>query len=317
MAGFFVPPGRKVGYSAFWTSNREGRMNASDRSSSVLREHFEEHRTKLSRSELAVAEHLVRMPIDVLIFRSAEEIAAETGTSDATVIRTAKRLGFSGLPELKRVSGRVMARTISTSERLEQRFRATGDDLEKVAGQMFATAREVLTSTEEQVDGAMLAAAISLVEGADTVWCIGLGTAEVEARHCAIALSRAGVRTRCTGASGFTLANELIDLRPADVIVMFHAVRETAEFKLVVRQVRDIGCKVVLVCGVQLRARYADEVSAVLTCIGSPSKLASWSIGAIVMADLLAYGVAVRNQQQATDAKKRLAELRDQALGND
>ncbi|MFC5759354.1 MurR/RpiR family transcriptional regulator [Rhizobium sp. GCM10022189] len=292
-------------------------MNASDRSSSVLREHFEEHRTKLSRSELAVAEHLVRMPIDVLIFRSAEEIAAETGTSDATVIRTAKRLGFSGLPELKRVSGRVMARTISTSERLEQRFRATGDDLEKVAGQMFATAREVLTSTEEQVDGAMLAAAISFVEGADTVWCIGLGTAEVEARHCAIALSRAGVRTRCTGASGFTLANELIDLRPADVIVMFHAVRETAAFKLVVRQVRDIGCKVILVCGVQLRARYADEVSAVLTCIGSPSKLASWSIGAIVMADLLAYGVAVRNQQQATDAKKRLAELRDQALGND
>lgn len=292
-------------------------MNGSDRSSSVLREHFEEHRTKLSRSELAVAEHLVKMPIDVLIFRSAEEIAAETGTSDATVIRTAKRLGFSGLPELKRVSGRVMARTISTSERLEQRFRATGDDLEKVAGQMFATAREVLTSTEEQMDGAMLAAAISLVEEADTVWCIGMGTAEVEARHCSIALSRAGVRTRCSGASGFTLANELIDLRPADVIVMFHAVRETAEFKLIVRQLRDVGCKVILVCGVQLRANYADKVSAILTCIGSPSKLASWSIGAIVIADLLAYGVAVRNQQQATDAKKRLADLRDQALRND
>lgn len=292
-------------------------MNGSDRSSSVLREHFEEHRTKLSRSELAVAEHLVKMPIDVLIFRSAEEIAAETGTSDATVIRTAKRLGFSGLPELKRVSGRVMARTISTSERLEQRFRATGNDLEKVATQMFATAREVLTSTEEQMDGAMLASAISIVEEADTVWCIGMGTAEVEARHCAIALSRAGMRTRCSGASGFTLANELIDLRPADVIVMFHAVRETAEFKLIVRQLGDIGCKVILVCGVQLRANYADKVSAILTCIGSPSKLASWSIGAIVMADLLAYGVAVRNQQQATDAKRRLADLRDQALGND
>ncbi len=79
-------------------------------------------------------------------------------------------------------------------------------------------------------------------------------------------------------------------------------------------RLRDIGCKVILVCGVQLRANYADKVSAILTCIGSPSKLASWSIGAIVVADLLAYGVAVRNQQQATDAKKRLADLRDQAL---
>ncbi|WP_454848581.1 MurR/RpiR family transcriptional regulator [Rhizobium binxianense] len=285
-------------------------METNDRSSSVLKEHFDRNRSKLSRSELAVAEHLVKMPIDVLIFRSAEEIAAETGTSDATVIRTARRLGFSGLPELKRVSSRVMTKTISTSERLEQRFRATGDDLEAVASQMFATAHEVLASTEEQVDASMLATAVAILKEADTVWCLGMGTAEVEARHCSIALSRAGLRTRSSGASGFSLANELIDLRPSDVIVMFHAVRDTPELKLVVHQVEDIGCKVILVCGVQLRAVYERKVTAVLTCVGAPSRLASWSIGAIVIADILAYGIAVRNKSQAVEAKRRLADLR-------
>lgn len=285
-------------------------METSDRTSSVLKEHFDRHRTQLSRSELAVAEHLVAMPIDVLIFRSAEEIASETGTSDATVIRTARRLGFSGLPELKRVCSRVMAKTIPTSERLEHRFRATGDDLTKVAGQMFATAREILTSTEEQIDGEALSVAVSILDEADTVWCLGLGTAEAEAKHCSVVLSRAGLRTRCSGSSGFSLANELLDLRPSDVIVMFHAVRETTELNLVVSQIEDIGCKVILVCGVQLRAIYGKKVSVTLTCIGAPSRLASWSIGAIVIADLLAYGVAVRNQTQAVDAKKRLADLR-------
>lgn len=285
-------------------------METNDRTSSVLKEHFDRHRAQLSRSELAVAEHLVAMPIDVLIFRSAEEIASETGTSDATVIRTARRLGFSGLPELKRVCSRVMAKTIPTSERLEHRFRATGDDLTKVAAQMFTTAREILTSTEEQIDGEALSVAVSILESADTVWCLGLGTAEAEAKHCSVVLSRAGLRTRCSGSSGFSLANELLDLRPSDVIVMFHAVRETAELNLVVSQIEDIGCKVILVCGVQLRAIYGKKVSVVLTCIGAPSRLASWSIGAIVIADLLAYGVAVRNQTQAVDAKKRLADLR-------
>ena len=101
-------------------------METSDAASGVLKQHFDRHRAQLSRSELAVAEYLVALPIDVLIFKSAEEIASDAGTSDATVIRTARRLGFSGLPELKRICSRAMARTIPTSDRLEQRFRGTG-----------------------------------------------------------------------------------------------------------------------------------------------------------------------------------------------
>lgn len=288
-------------------------MERSDRASGVLRQHFDQHRTQLSRSELAVAEYLVALPIDVLIFKSAEEIASDAGTSDATVIRTARRLGFSGLPELKRVCSRTMAKTIPTSDRLEQRFRGTGSELPKVAQQMFATAREVLTSTEEQFDEQMLSVAVSLLEGADTVWCLGMGTAEIEARHCAMALSRAGLRTRWSGASGFTLANDLLDLRASDVVVLFNAVHETAEFSMVASQMSEIGCKLILVCGVQLRALYKDKVDALLTCIGSPSKLASWTLGAIVTGDMLAYGVAVRNQSRAIETKRRLAGLRAKA----
>ena len=286
-------------------------MDTDDRTSTLLMERFQQHRAHLSRSEFAVAEHLVAMPIDILIFRSAQEIAAETGTSDATVIRSAKRLGFSGLPELKRVCSRTMAKTVPTTERLQQRFRATGTNLSRVAGQMFAAAREILTSTEEQMDEEALALAVSHLETADTIWCLGFGSAEAEAKHAAVVLSRVGVRTRCSGSSGFSLANELVDLRSKDVVLMFHALRETRELKLVVDQIADVGCKVVLVCGVQLRGGYNDKVSAVLTCVGSPSKLASWSIGAIVIADLLAYGIAVRNQQQAIDSRQRLADLRD------
>lgn len=279
----------------------------------VLKEHFDRHRSDLSRSELAVAEHLLATPIDVLIFRSAEEIAAETGTSDATVIRTAKRLGFGGLPELKRVCSRDMAKTMPTSARLEQRFRATGSDLTKVAKQMFSQAHEALTSTEEAIDGEALAAAIDILESADTVWCLGMGTSEAVAKHCATAISRAGKRARASGASGFALANELLDLRSGDVVVMFHTPRDVPELRMVVEQINAIGCKVILISGVQLRPAFKDRVSVMLVCVGVPSKLASWNLGAVVLSDLLAYGIAVRRQDQALAAKKRLAELRRQA----
>ncbi|MBW6425021.1 MurR/RpiR family transcriptional regulator [Rhizobium sp. XQZ8] len=285
-------------------------METSERTSQVLKEHFDRHRSALSRSELAVAEHLVAMPIDILIFRSAEEIAGETGTSDATVIRTAKRLGFSGLPELKRLSSRVMAKTVPAADRLEHRFRATGDDLSKVAGQMFTEACEVLSSTKDELDEAAVHSSVEMIEKADTVWCLGMGTSEIPARHCATSLSRVGVRTRFSGASSFALANELIDLRENDVIVMFHASREVPELKLAIEQISATGCKLILVSGIQLREIYRDRASAVLTCLGVRSKLASWNLSAIVLADILAYGVAVRNQEQALAAKKKLTALR-------
>lgn len=277
---------------------------------SELNDRFQQHRSKLSRSELAVAEHLLAMPLEVLIFRSAEEIASETGTSDATVIRTAKRLGFTGLPELKRICGRSLAATTPPSKRLEQRFRATGNDMTKIARQMFAAAQEALKSSEGLAEGEELGQAIALIEQADTVWSLGIGTAEAVAKHCAVALSRAGIRTRTSGATGFSLANELLDLRKGDVIVLFHALRELPELKLIVGQGIAVGIPVVLVSGVQLQARYADKVSVGLKCVGVHSRLASWNLSAMVVADILAYGVAVRSPARAIEAKERLAALR-------
>jgi len=283
-----------------------------DDNHSVLRGRFQQHKSRLSRSELAVAEYFLATPIDVLIFESAEDIAVKSGTSDATVIRAARRLGFSGLPELKRLSSRNMAKSIPTTERLSQRFRATGDNLHVITKRIFSTVHEIMTSSEEKLDVDSLAHAIQLVDAADTVWCLGFGRSEVEAKHCAIALSRVGLRTRHSGSSGFSLANELIELRGEDVVILFHTARDTAELRLVVNQVSELGCRVVLVCGVQLTERYRDKVSAALTCVGSATGLASWTLGAIVISDILAYGVAARNQDRALKTRKRLARLREQ-----
>src|SRR5690606_10915071 len=110
-------------------------------------------------------------------------------------------------------------------------FRATGDNLHVITKRIFSTVHEIMTSSEEKLDVDSLAHAIQLVDAADTVWCLGFGRSEVEAKHCAIALSRVGLRTRHSGSSGFSLANELIELRGADVVILFHTARDTAELR--------------------------------------------------------------------------------------
>jgi len=56
---------------------------------------------ELSPTERRVASFLAEHPEEVA-FISAAEIAAQVGTSDATVVRTVQSLGYAGLPELKR-----------------------------------------------------------------------------------------------------------------------------------------------------------------------------------------------------------------------
>src|SRR3546814_6033061 len=124
----------------------------------------------LTRAERQVIDHLLRIAPSELAFVSAAGIAEATGTSDATVIRAARRLGFSGLPELKRQATRAIAARMPISRRLEQRVKVVGADIGKAREAVFAAAQEVLESTDEALDRTALDAAVSLLQSVETVW---------------------------------------------------------------------------------------------------------------------------------------------------
>src|SRR5438876_6548993 len=68
--------------------------------SALLDERVAAARGALSAAEERVVDFIARHREEVA-FLSAAEIARELATSDATVIRAAQSLGYSGLPELK------------------------------------------------------------------------------------------------------------------------------------------------------------------------------------------------------------------------
>ena len=72
----------------------------------------------LTPAERRVAQHLLA-PGPEGALSSAAALAAELGTSDATVVRTAKALGYDGLADLRR------ALAAATTPPLERRLRQT------------------------------------------------------------------------------------------------------------------------------------------------------------------------------------------------
>ncbi|MCB8829892.1 MurR/RpiR family transcriptional regulator, partial [Escherichia coli] len=66
-----------------------------------------------------------------MLVMSAMELARTLGTSDATVIRTAKALGFDGLDALRRAIADDLKTQDNPAERITQTIRETGGDLKK------------------------------------------------------------------------------------------------------------------------------------------------------------------------------------------
>ncbi|GAB3600549.1 MurR/RpiR family transcriptional regulator [Microbacterium tumbae] len=269
------------------------------------------HGKTLSRAERIIAEYLAAVPPDELPFLNASRIAEATGTSDASVTRAARSLGFTGLPELKRVASRPHRFRTSRAERIDAHLSSLGDDTASVAAAFHASVRELLDDNEALLDTAELERARAVIRSARTVWSIGIGTSGAAAMHLSDQLTRTGHPSRWTRATGFDLAGELLAARPEDALVLFHAARPAREFTDLLEWAAQVGVPVVLVTGTQLAERHRHQVAASLRCVGTASELARWTIAAVQLAELLAVVVAAEEPARSADAHRRLAEFRD------
>ena len=177
------------------------------------------HLASLTRAERQVAEYL-RNHGEEAIFATAEQIGAAAGTSDATVVRTVKRLGYAGLLELKYAIGQRVINGTRPSERLRNRISQAGEP-SSLLGQVFAEASERLGETQRQLSEQDFAAAVDLLAGAREVLSFGVGPSESVARYLALRLGRLGRAARGTGATGFRLADDLLPLTAEDVVVLY------------------------------------------------------------------------------------------------
>jgi len=288
-----------------------------DTGSDVLRERLRVHGRSLSRVERTIAEYLAEVALAELPFLRANQIAAATGTSDASVTRAARSLGFTGLPELKRIASRPRRIETPRAERLDAQLHILGDETVALAAAFQDAMRDLLEDNAQLVDAEQLERAAAVIRNADMVWAVGIGTSGAAALHLADQLARAGHPARWTRAAGFDLADELLSVRAGDALVVFHAARPMPELTALLEWARRSGVPVVLVCGTQLAAQYGAHVAAVLPCVGTASELARWTIAAVQLAELLAVVVAASDRARSSAAHDRLDELRHALSGAD
>ncbi|MGN1093976.1 MAG: MurR/RpiR family transcriptional regulator [Candidatus Neoclostridium sp.] len=144
------------------------------------------HYDTFSKAEKKIADFLMQDPTRVLpLFIT--ELAEKSGTSEATVVRFAKRLGFEGYQQLKiAIAQDTTAHPIN--ENITKSDKA-GDIFQKVCDDIYCS----LEKTRRAIDGDALERCCEALLGADSILICGLGNSAAVAIDASHKLLRLGL----------------------------------------------------------------------------------------------------------------------------
>ena len=239
---------------------------------------------------------------------SAMELAARTETSDATVIRTVQALGFAGLAELKQVLLASVDRPSTPADDMRRTLGDVGENTDRAIEAAIEAHDESMESLRSPEARARIAAAVSILHPAARIAIFGIGPSAALAVYVATLLARGGRRTLTLNVTGGMLADQMLDLRSGDALLVLAYGRAYGEVETVFAEARQLGLPIVLVTD-SLERKLARFASVILPARRGRSERVALHGATLVCLEALVLGLAAASPDTVTSLE-RLNRLR-------
>lgn len=253
------------------------------------------------------AQIVARLILDdpAMVARSTiTEISTMSGISEATIVRTARSLGFAGYSQLRFALAAAVAR--QEPDRLVPGDLAPDDPLTDVIAKVANAESQALADTAVQLDPDRLGAVVDIVTAARRVDVYGVAASGLVAADMAQKLLRIGLPAHCFTDAHLALTSAAL-AREGDVAVGVSCTGETPDVIGPMRVARKSGAATVAITN-NPRSSLAELADHVLISAGRetafrPGALAS-RISQLLIVDYIFVGVAQRTYD-ASDAALR------------
>jgi DNA-binding MurR/RpiR family transcriptional regulator len=255
-----------------------------------------------------VAHFIVQNPAAALA-SSAMDLAASTGTSDATVIRTVQALGYAGLADLKQALVASLERGATPADYMRRTLEDLGQDATLALDMVLETHAEALTALRSAAFREQLGRALPVLHAAERIVVFGIGPSAALAQYAATLLARAGRRSMCLNVTGIMLADRMLDLRAGDAVLALAYGRAYREVTGLFGEARRLRLPIVLVSesAESALARFADVVLVIPR--GKRQRVALHG-GTLVGLEAVVLALAAANGKRALATLERLNVLR-------
>ncbi|QRG06216.1 MurR/RpiR family transcriptional regulator [Xanthobacter dioxanivorans] len=240
--------------------------------------------------------------------QSALEIAAETGTSDATVIRAVQALGFDGLRDLKRTLAGFLGEVISSVDKMS----ATTEELTRDVDASIDFVRAGHLAGIEQVtkpeNRRAIAAAIELMRGGAGIGLFGIGASAIIADYAARLLVRNGRHAYALNRTGIALGEQLLAMRRGDVLVMMGQASAHREGAATLEEARRLDVPMILLTGSASPA-FGRQARVVIHVPRGKSETVPLHGLVLMCIEMLVFGLAATEPERSVRSLERLHTL--------
>ena len=247
-------------------------------------------------------------------FVSAIEIAQQLGTSDATVVRTAQRLGYAGLPELKRELLEALRSRATPALRLGRRLEQLADEPSTILDDVLSWHVDLIEASRRTLRPAAFARAIEIIRQAHRTLTFGIGPSASLAEYMTLKLERFGRQAAAITATGMSLADALLTMHRGDALVLMAYGRVNREVDVTLERATAVGVPVILLTDtltLELDGRFEVALEAPRGRSGDLGSV----ISTMVVLEALLLGLAKRDRALSLAALESLNDLRAQIVG--
>ncbi|MGW6941681.1 MurR/RpiR family transcriptional regulator [Streptomyces xanthophaeus] len=258
----------------------------------------------MTRSMQAVAEAVASDPAGCSRL-TVSALAEHTGTSEATVVRTARLLGYPGYRDLRLALAALAAQQESGAAPAVTVDIAVDDPLADVVAKLAHEEAQTLADTAAGLDLTQLAAAVTALASARRIDIYGVGASGLVAQDLAQKLLRIGLLAHAHSDPHLAVTNA-VQLRPGDVAVAVTHSGATGDVIEPLRTAFERGATTVALTGRPNApvSHYADLVLATSAARETRLRPAAMSsrTSQLLVVDCLFVGVAQRTYETAAPA---------------
>ncbi|KUL44896.1 RpiR family transcriptional regulator [Streptomyces sp. NRRL F-4489] len=232
-------------------------------------------------------------------------LAERTGTSEATVVRTSRLLGYPGYRDLRLALAALAAQQATGSAPAVTADIAVDDSLLDVVAKLAQEEQQCLADTAAALDVSQLEAAVAALSSARRIDVYGIGASNLVAQDLVQKLLRIGLIAHAHSDPHLAVTNA-VQMRARDVAVAITHSGRTTDVIEPLRVAFDHGATTIAITGRPDGeiAAYADHILTTSTARESELRPAAMSsrTSQLLVVDCLFIGVAQRTYETAAPA---------------
>ncbi|NLS00348.1 MurR/RpiR family transcriptional regulator [Rhizobium sp. P38BS-XIX] len=243
-----------------------------------------------------------------VLLNSAAEISLKAGTSDATVVRTARSLGFEGLADLREA---ILADLTGSGPegRLSRTLEDLGANSDGALGLVLRAHRESLEAMSSTAFSEAFGRTIRILFSARRRFVFGIGPSGSVAEYAALQFNRLGLPTTGLSDSGIGLADQLISVGKGDAILMIAHAPVYREVSVVLDYAEANEVPVLLV-GDSLYPFVSKQVTEVLPISRGRADHLAMHGATIVLIEAMIVALAAEDREAALSSLAKFGALR-------